>query len=273
VKAAGAAVAHQPLRLTVEVLCVELDCERVPVRVRELRDGVGPADLAEGIAKVEGSVGTVELDVTLDRAGARVIEVTLDAPNGDTVEQNNSRHLTFVVARDRVRLLHLAGRPTYDVRALRRWLKSDESVDLVAFFILRGDADDPGARESELALIRFPVDELFTQHLPSFDAVILQDIDAIRYKLSQYLLRLSQYVKAGGGLIMVGGPSSFAGGNYAGTPLDEILPVEQQVGGKAEAPSGFVPEYTGTPEIYREDGTSIRGTIWRETFTQGNITS
>ena len=43
--------------------------------------------------------------------------------------------------------------------------------------------DEPGAPAVELALINFPVDELFTEHLRSFDAVILQDIDAARYTL------------------------------------------------------------------------------------------
>ncbi|MBV9332019.1 MAG: hypothetical protein JOZ55_10745, partial [Alphaproteobacteria bacterium] len=47
------------------------------------------------------------------------------------------------VARERVRVLHVAGRPTNDVRALRQWLKSDASVDVVAFFILRTQSDTP----------------------------------------------------------------------------------------------------------------------------------
>jgi uncharacterized membrane protein len=124
-------------------------------------------------------------------------------------------------------------------------LKSDESVGVVAFFILRdSQGDDPGAPADELALIHFPVDELFTKHLPSFDAVILQDIDAIRYKLTQYLARLARYVEIGGGLIMVGGPSSFAGGNYAGTPLDSILPVEQPREDRPFDSRLFVPRYT-----------------------------
>lgn len=245
VRAAGVAVAHQPLAVTVEVGCAgELECERVPVRIRELRDGVAPADLASGVAEIRGGVGTVELEITLDRAGGRVIEVAIDSPDGDKIPQNDTRYLTFFVARDRIRLLHLAGRPTYDVRALRRWLKSDESVDVVAFFILRGDTDTPHATANELALIRFPVDELFSEHLPSFDAVILQDIDAERYKLDQYLPRLARYVEIGGGLIMVGGPSSFAGGSYAGTPLDSILPVEQPRSREAFDATPFVPEYT-----------------------------
>jgi uncharacterized membrane protein len=246
VRAAGVAVAHQPLAVTVEVGCAgELDCARIPVRIRELRDGVAPAELASGVAEIKDGVGTVELEITLDRAGGRVLEISLDAPSGDQIPENDTRHMTFVVARDRIRLLHLAGRPTYDVRALRRWLKSDESVDVVAFFILRdSDGDEPGAPSFELALIHFPVDELFLEHLRSFDAVILQDIDAVRYRLTGYLARLAAYVELGGGLIMVGGPSSFAGGNYAGTPLDSILPVEQPQDDKPFDSKAFVPRYT-----------------------------
>jgi uncharacterized membrane protein len=123
-------------------------------------------------------------------------------------------------------LLHVAGRPTYDVRALRMWLKADESIDLIAFFILRTNSDAAQVSDdSELALIPFPVDELFTEHLPSFDAVILQDIDAVEYKLERHLPALARYVRAGGGLIMVGGPAAFMGGGYAGSPLAEVLPV------------------------------------------------
>jgi uncharacterized membrane protein len=246
VRAAGVAVAHQPLAVTVEVGCAgDLKCARVPVRIRELRDGVPPAELGAGVAEVRDGVGTLELEITLDRAGGRVLEITIDPPAGDVIPENDTRHLTFQVARERIRLLHLAGRPTYDVRALRSWLKSDESVDVVAFFILRDSfGDEPGAPPYELALIHFPVDELFTEHLRSFDAVILQDIDAIRYKLTKYLARLAGYVELGGGLIMVGGPSSFAGGNYAGTPLDSILPVEQPDDDRPSDSKAFVPRYT-----------------------------
>lgn len=245
VRAVGVAVAHQTFTLTVEVGCEGVTCGEVPVVVRELRDSVPAADLAAGKVKVEAGVGKVELEITLDRAGARVIQVAIEAPGGDTIPENDSRYLTFDVARDRVRLLHLAGRPTHDVRALRMWLERDQAVDVVAFFILRDQrSDNPNAGERDLALIKFPVEELFTDHLPSFDAVILQDIDAIEYKLDQYLLRLSQYVKTGGGLIMVGGPTSFAGGRYAGTALDQVFPIEQPRGPNTFDGAEFEPVYT-----------------------------
>lgn len=245
IQAAGAAVAHQALPMRIAVGCAGgLACTKVPVTVRELLSGEPPLTLASGVVTFQDGVGTIEVNITLNRAGSRVVEVAIAHQEGDVIPENDRRYLTFSVAKERVRLLHLAGRPTYDVRALRAWLKSDEAVDTVAFFILRGETDNPEALDQDLALIRFPVDELFTEHLPSFDAIILQDIDAIRYKLDQYLPRLAAYVKHGGGLIMVGGPSSFAGGNYAGTPLDGVLPVEQPRGEKPFDAEDFVPQPT-----------------------------
>jgi uncharacterized membrane protein len=180
---------------------------------------------SSGVAHLGEGRTTVDLEVVLDRAGQRILEVAIEAPAGDTIADNDRRYLTIEVARDRVRLLHVAGRPTYDVRALRSWLKADASVDVVAFFILRTHDDNVMASQDELALIPFPVDELFTAHLPSFDAVVLQDFDALPYGLGKHLRSLARYVERGGGLIMVGGPNAFVQGSYGGTPLAEVLPV------------------------------------------------
>jgi uncharacterized membrane protein len=247
VAAAGAAVAHVPMPLRVEIGCSGgLSCDELTVTARELRDDGPPAVLATGLAHVKDGKATVDLTVTLERAGARILEVAITAPSGDTIPENDRRLLTFNVARERVRVLHVAGRPTDDVRELRRWLKSDDSLDIVAFFILRTRTDDAKALDDELALIPFPVDELFTDHLPSFDAVVLQDIDAVEYSLARHLGALTEYVKAGGGLIMVGGPNAFVRGGYAGTPLASVLPVELDgtPGATAEDASPFVPRWT-----------------------------
>lgn len=234
VLAAGAAVAHQPFSLRIEIGCDGgLPCGDVPVVARELRDLGPPATLAEGTAHVVSGKATLELSVTIERAGTRILEVAIQPPEGDTIPENNRRLFTVDVTRDRVRVLHVAGRPTYDVRALRMWLKSDASVDVVAFFILRTHESQVQATADELALIPFPVDELFTDQLPTFDAVVLQDFNAAPYGLTKHLRELSRYVKNGGGLIMVGGPGSFIGGHYAGTALAEVLPVELDDGRSA----------------------------------------
>jgi uncharacterized membrane protein len=247
VRVAGAAVAHQPFDLRVEVGCHGgLACAEIPVVVRELRDQGDPEVLAEGTAKIEGETGVVALPLMLHRTGARVLEVSIDAPDGDALPDDDRRFVTIEVSRDRVRLLHIAGRATYDVRALRTWLKADASIDVVAFFILRSPTDDVGASQDELALIPFPVDELFSVHLPSFDAVILQDFNAEVYGLTRHLGALARYVKTGGGLVMVGGPDAFGPGRYAASPISEVLPVA--LGREHERPGvdlgWFTPRFT-----------------------------
>ena len=247
VAAAGAAVAHVPMSLRVEIGCGGgLSCDGMTVTARELRDDGPPALLASGLAHVKDGKATVDLTVTLERAGARILEVAITPPSGDAVPENDRRLLTFNVARERVRVLHVAGRPTDDVRELRTWLKADASLDIVAFFILRTRADETKAPDEELALIPFPVDELFTDHLPSFDAVVIQDIDALEYGLARHLGALTDYVKGGGGLIMVGGPNAFVRGGYAGTALANVLPVDLDGSGGATAEDAapFVPRWT-----------------------------
>jgi uncharacterized membrane protein len=247
VSAAGAAVAHVPLPLRVEVGCAGgLACEDLTVTARELRDDGPPAVLASGVAHVKDGKAALDLTITLERAGARIVEVAIAAPPGDTVPENDRRLVTFQVARERVRVLHVAGRPTNDVRTLRQWLKGDASIDLVAFFILRTPTDDVHASQNELSLIPFPVDELFTEHLPSFDAIVLQDFDAQPYGLEKYLPNIERYVRAGGGLVMVGGQNSFVAGGYAGTPLANVLPVDLDgsPGATSADTSPFVPEWT-----------------------------
>lgn len=247
VSAAGAAVAHVPLPLRVEVGCAGgLACDELTVTARELREDGPPALLASGLAHLKDGKAAVDLSVTLDRAGARILEIGVTPPSGDTIPDNDRRLMTFNVARERVRVLHVAGRPTNDVRALRQWLKSDASVDVVAFFILRTQADNPNAPAKDLSLIPFPVDELFTEHLPSFDAVVLQDFDAQPYGLERHLPQLARYVRGGGGLIMVGGQNSFVAGGYANTALAEVLPVslDGSLGATAADVASLVPTWS-----------------------------
>ncbi|MGH7271870.1 MAG: vWA domain-containing protein, partial [Polyangiaceae bacterium] len=168
VSTAGAAVAHVPLPLRVEIGCAGgLACGDIVVTAEELRDDAAPAVLASGIAHVVDGRAIINLTITLERAGSRIVEVAIAHQPGDTIAENDRRFVRFDVTRERVRVLHIAGRPTDDVRALRRWLKSDASIDVVAFFILRTPTSEVHAQADDLALIPFPVDELFHDSLPS----------------------------------------------------------------------------------------------------------
>ena len=170
--------------------------------------------------------GTVTFEVTPRRTGRALYRLLIPVASNDEVPQNNDRVALLRVGRERLRALLVAGRPDWDVRFLRDFLKRDGSVDLVSFFILRAAADLTAAPTNELALIPFPTDELFREHLGSFDIVIFQNFDYAPYEMQSYLPRIRDYVQRGGSFVMIGGDRSFAEGRYAGTAIEEILPVK-----------------------------------------------
>ncbi len=188
---------------------------------------------------------SVELTFTPEALGREVYTLQIGTDPADDVPQNNARVFLVRVTRERLRVLHVSGRPSWDQRFLRGFLKRDPSIDLVSFFILRSVHDLTMSDPSELALIPFPTDELFRQHLTSFDLVILQDFDYAPYQMAPYLPLIREYVIQGGGLAMVGGSLSFDGGGYADTPLANVLPVRMRAtdpAGAAIVAGEFIPQ-------------------------------
>lgn len=170
---------------------------------------------------------TVPLSFAPDQTGTFVFTVAAPVLPGESVTENNSRSFVLRVIRDRVRVLLVAGRPSWDVRFLRGLLKQDPNVDLVSFFILRSNTDNPGP-QSDLSLIPFPVQEIFGEQLRTFDAVLFVNFAYAPYRgldIERFLPNLRDYVRNGGGLAMVGGEQSFGDARYGATPLAEVLPV------------------------------------------------
>ena len=160
-----------------------------------------------------------------DKVGSTAYSVQVPLPVGDALPRNNTRHFVVQVARDKTRILHVAGRPSWDERFLRQYLQQNANIDLVSFFILRTPENDMSIPEQELSLIPFPVGKLFTTELASFDVVIFQNFDFRLYQMQSYLQNIAQATRGGLGFVMIGGNDSFAEGGYVGTPMEDILPV------------------------------------------------
>ncbi|MGE0790200.1 MAG: glutamine amidotransferase [Sandaracinaceae bacterium] len=230
---------------------------RVRVVVRALGGGGGlvPVTLHRGdeverevMADVPpGGEAVVELQFTPRRLGRAVYRVSIPRASDDAVPENNERAFLVRVTRDKLRVLLVAGQPSWDQRFLRSFLKRDPATDLISFFILRNTTDMTMAGPDELALIPFPTDELFNEHLGSFDLVILQNFEYGPYQMASYLPRIRDYVIRGGSFAMIGGPLSFHSGGYADTPIAEILPVELPP--RQSPPSSVVVEGDFAPRI------------------------
>jgi len=170
----------------------------------------------------------VELSLTPDSVGWTAWSVQLSPSPQDSDASNNTFVFALTVVRESLRILHIAGRPSWDVRFLRKLLTSTPGTELVSFYLLV-EAEDfaPHSRE-ELSLIPFPTDELFITELGNFDLVIVQNFPLGTYFLltPKHLSRLVEYVKEGGGILFVGGDEAFSLGAVNETPVAEVVPAE-----------------------------------------------
>ena len=180
----------------------------------------------EHVTLGDGEEREVDLTFVPTELGRALYHVEIPVEEGDVVPANNDRAFLVRVVRDDLRVLLVAGQPSWDQRFLRAFLERDPTTDLISFFILRQTADMTMADPDELALIPFPVDELFSEHLGSFDVVLFQNFDYGPYEMAIYLPRIRDYVMRGGSFAMIGGPLSFTAAGYAETPIADVLPVE-----------------------------------------------
>jgi uncharacterized membrane protein len=175
-------------------------------------------------------VQPVAFTFTPDQTGRFVYTVTVPTFPDEAVSDNNSRSFTLKVIRDRVRVLLVVGRPSWDERFLRGLLRQDANVDMVSFYILRSMSDDPGvvSQERELSLIPFPMEEIFDEKLDTFDVVIFQNFGYAdpQLAITEYERNLERYVHNGGAFVMIGGDSVLGEGRAAMPTLMEALPVE-----------------------------------------------
>ncbi len=189
-----------------------------------LRKGNTPIANAQATPGADGSA-EVTFSVKAETLGESIYTLEISRREGDAIPENNQQHHIVRVLRDKIRVLHVAGRPSWDERFLRQYFQENPNVDVISFFILRTNSDNTGPQE-DLSLIPFPVNELFTSKLSSFDVIVFQNFDFRPYRMEQYLDNIRQAVENGLGFVMIGGDQSFTDGGYRGTPIVDILPVE-----------------------------------------------
>lgn len=244
IHAGGFAFLRAPFGIDVDVRVAGVRRASLPVSLT--RDGQ-PVGTATATIRPDGT-GTAHFDVTPEAVGRFLYEASVPLPEGDAVPANNVLDLAVRVVRDRVRVLQVNGSPSWDEKFLRLFLKEDPSVDLVSFFILRTQRDmGSGYDNSELSLIGFPYERLFSDDLSTFDLVIFQNFDYapyFDYDAEGLLANVAKYVKDGGALVMMGGDRSFDLGKYATTPLADVLPVKMGVTDKAVDEAPFQPRLT-----------------------------
>ena len=163
--------------------------------------------------------------IEVERRGDNI--VVFETPEGEQelTLANNRTAATISGVRDGLRVLLVTGRPNASGRVWRDLLKSDPSVDLVHFTILRPPYKRDMTPLEEMALIAFPTEELFEDKLDGFDLIIFDQYERRGVITMGYLADVARYVDEGGALLVVAGQSFAGPASLARTPLAGILPA------------------------------------------------
>ncbi len=163
-------------------------------------------------------------ETTIATAGRNIVELSIAPTEGELTDANNRAIAIVDGIRENLRVLLVSGEPHAGERTWRNLLKSDASVDLVHFTILRPPEKQDGTPINELSLIAFPTRELFVEKIDDFDLIIFD-----RYKHRDvlpilYYDYIAEYVRNGGALLIAAGPEFSGAQSIARTPLMSALP-------------------------------------------------
>lgn len=172
----------------------------------------------------DGEAPTLRVRAPAASAGARLFTVRIAPQSGELVRENNAQTALITVQNQRDKILYIEGEPRFETKFIREAVEDDDNLQLVTLIrtakdkFQRMSVDNPAELASGFPQTR---DELF-----KYKAIILGNIEASYFTFDQ-LRMISDFVsERGGGLLMLGGRTSFAEGGYAGTPVADALPVE-----------------------------------------------
>src|SRR6266566_811819 len=192
--------------------------ERARITVRRDGETISERTLSSG--------QTASVDIDIKHAGPNIVEIEASPLEGELTPVNNRAVVAIDGVRDKLRVLLVSGEPHSGERTWRNLLKSDASVDLVHFTILRPPEKQDGTPINELSLIAFPTRELFQQRINDFQLIIFDRYARQGVLPLIYFDNIARYVREGGAVLVAAGPDYATPGSIWRTPLDVILPAE-----------------------------------------------
>ncbi|MBI5261597.1 MAG: hypothetical protein HY852_07245 [Bradyrhizobium sp.] len=173
---------------------------------------------------LSGQTSSVNIDIK--HAGPNIVEIEASPLENELTPVNNRAVVAIDGVRDKLRVLLVSGEPHSGERTWRNLLKSDASVDLVHFTILRPPEKQDGTPINELSLIAFPTRELFQQKINEFQLIIFDRYARQGVLPIAYFDNIARYVRSGGAVLVSAGPDYASNTSIWRTPLDSVLPAE-----------------------------------------------
>src|SRR5437870_5867363 len=211
-------IVGQPQTITYRLDDQGVTGQRAKIVVR--RDG----EVISERTLLSGQTSNVEVDIK--HAGSNIVEIEASPLENELTLVNNRAVVAIEGVRDKLRVLLVSGEPHSGERTWRNLLKSDASIDLVHFTILRPPEKQDGTPINELSLIAFPTRELFQQKINEFQLIIFDRYARQGVLPVIYFDNIARYVRQGGAVLVAAGPDYASPTSIWRTPLDVILPAE-----------------------------------------------
>src|ERR1700722_11111880 len=169
---------------------------------------------------------TVNVDIDIKHSGPNIVEIEASPLENELTPVNNRAVVAIDGVRDKLRVLLVSGEPHSGERTWRNLLKSEPSVDLVHFTILRPPEKQDGTPINELSLIAFPTRELFQQKINEFQLIIFDRYAQQGVLPMIYFDNIVNYVREGGAVLVAAGSDYASPNSIFHSPLETILPAE-----------------------------------------------
>lgn len=188
-------------------------------------------------------------DVALTKSQGNEVDLATDAPStpgeikvtlkvdplpGEVSIVNNEISTYLTVIKEGISVL-LVDKPRFpEPQRICDALSSDPRIRLYTAW---RRTDEPSPEQADL----FQFDK---QH---YDVIILGDVTARRLSGGnpKSLTQIQDLVRKGIGLVMMGGYETFGNSDWKGTPIEDLLPVELNVGGQVDTPVRMLPTRDG----------------------------
>ncbi len=171
----------------------------------------------------DGEPVVARIGIELPEAGARRVRFSIPSQAGERVDRNNARNAWVDVVGEREKILYFEGEPRWEVKFMRRAVSGDENLQLV---LLQRTAESKFLRlevsDSTELEFGFPTTR---EELYRYRALVIGSVEASFFTHDQLQMIADFVSERGGGLLFLGGLSAFAEGGWAGTPVEEVMPV------------------------------------------------
>lgn len=215
-------------RVDLAVSAVAHGPQSEPIALRLLENGK-PIEVRRVAAAGDGVPVRATFRVAPARGQPVVYTVEVPAAPGERVPENNARSV-LVQSSARVRhVLFLEGAPGFEHSFLKRAWAADPSLDVDS--VVRKGRNEQGTDTFYIQASRARTAPLTSgyparvEDLFAYDALVLANVEAGQLTRAQQEMTRAFVGQRGGGMLVLGA-RSFVKPGLAGTPLEEVLPLE-----------------------------------------------